>query len=286
MSYPFDGCWHRFDRAKAHRDEAIGHWNAFLDNDPYDARLDVDDEGNCTLWLEQLEAVPPLLAVCFGEYVYNLRAALDYCAYAVAVCDTKRNPPPGEDSLQFPIYSKEDSYVRNEYRIKPLSEKHREWLKSVQPYFGNYGPKGTALYWLNNLARRDRHRQLEVVGAYISESTPLVSSSRGPVSVFFEDVEPYIFVERNAVIARFKVFPHLPHDQIEANPNTILDVEIMEMVRERPEEARWLFYPLPMRLIVLEMFVDAIIGRFERDCTGGTRSKAVADEPEVDGPAL
>lgn len=284
---PFEGCWGRLERAATHREAASAEWNAFLDHEPYDFRLDVDDEGNGTLWLVQLEPVPPILGVLFGEYLYNLRAALDYCIYDVAVCDSKQDPPPGEGTLQFPIFSDEASFRRNEYRIKALSERHRKWVESVQPYRGDdgRGPEYRSLYWLNELGRRDRHRQLHVVGAYVSESAPMVRSSRSPVGVFFQDVDPYTFVEGEAVIARFLVEPFAPDDQVEANPNTALDVEILEIARQRPEDCEWLFFPLGKRLLLIESFVDAIVGRFERDCTGHTRSKFVAKETEIDGPA-
>lgn len=186
--------------------------------------------------------------------------------------------------MQFPIYSTENSYRTNEYRIEPLSEKHRGWLKSVQPYLGDFGPKGTLLYWLNELARRDRHRQLTVVGAYVADSSPMIRLDREG-AVLFEDMDPYVFVQGEAEIARFEITPFTKGDNVEANPNTALDIEIMEIAQQRPAEAKWLFTPLNERLFIIEAFVDAIVGRFERSCTGYTRSKAVAKEPEINGPS-
>jgi hypothetical protein len=282
---PFAGCWERLKRADSHREAAVTEWNSFLERAPYEFRFNVDNDGHGTMWIDQVEPVPPILSVLFGEYFYNLRTALDYCVYAVAVCDSEKSPPPGEGALQFPIYPDEVSFVRNNYRIKALSDEHKLWLEDVQPYHGQDGPKTTTLYWINHLARLDRHRQLHVVGAYIAESTPMVYLSR-PGAVFFEDVNAQVLVEGDTEIARFLVDPFTPGDKIEANPYTALGIEIAEMARGRPEEATWLFAPIARRFtIFVEPFIDAIIGRFEKDCLGSTRSKYLRQDFEIDGSA-
>ncbi len=265
----------------------MGEWNAYLDRDPYDGRLKIDDEGNCTLTVKEMEPVRALISVLLGEWAYNLRAALDYCAYAVAICDSKQDPPPGADLIQFPIYADKASYERNEYRIKPLSEKHRTWAESIQPYHGTFGPKGTGLYWVNELARIDRHRKLHVVGMTQAETAPMVwvKNATHDVALLFEDSPVGQFVEGEAVVARFKIVPYSPDYKIEANPNTHFDVEIGEMASERPAEATYLFMPLSQRLLLISTMVGGYIGRFERDCLGYTRAKFLRDEAEIEGPA-
>ena len=284
FSAPFEGSWHRFDRATTHRESASAEWNAFLDSDPYDVLLYVDDEGNGTLTIQQVAPVPPIIGVLFGEYFYNLRTALDYLVYDVAIHDSDANPPPRADSLQFPIYSNPDTWSRNEYRIDPLSEKHRGWLKDIQPCFRSDGhPEWDGLYWLNELARLDRHRQLHVVGGYITESAPLIDAPHA-TAVLFEDVDPYVFVEDDTEIARFKVVPHTRYDKVEGNPQTAIDIEIREWARMRPTNLAWTKWTLRIRCLVVEAYVDAVIGRFERDCTGRTRAKYLRDDTDIDGP--
>ena len=100
----------------------------------------------------------------------------------------------------------------------------------------------------------------------------------------FEEVEPVTFVEGDTVIARFQVVPFARGDEVEANPNLALDVEIEELARGRPDDAKWLWFPMSKRLLVMDSFVDAIIGRFERDCLGLTQSKFVAEETDIEGP--
>jgi hypothetical protein len=75
--------------------------------------------------------------------------------------------------------------------------------------------------------------------------------------------------------------PFAEGDKVEANPNLALDIEIEEFARQRPADAKWLWFPMSKRLLVMDSFVDALIGRFERDCLGWTRSKFVARGTEV-----
>jgi hypothetical protein len=161
----FDGVWDRMRRAKAHREAASEAWSTWLtDYEPYGPWLDIDDDGNGTLSIRQFSPPPSVLAIELGEWLYNLRAALDYTVYAVAIFDTKSDPPPNESVLQWPICESELSFRQNSYRIKPLSEKHRAWIEEAQPYASGSEPTHAAIYWVNHLARIDRHRQLQVVG--------------------------------------------------------------------------------------------------------------------------
>jgi hypothetical protein len=272
---PFDGCWHRIRRARAHRNAAHRRWHTFLNEHPYSVHFYGDGEGNGSLVFEQQRRVPPSIAVDLGEYLYNLRTALDYCAYAVAIIDSDLDPPPGDDLILFPIYSDVDSFRRNRHRIDPLTEKHRQWIEAVQPYAGGDDPRASPLYWVNELARIDRHRQLHVLGGYVTRSAPVVRSSR-PVSVTFDDVDPLVFVEGETEIARFHVTPFRLGDQIEANPNASLDIEIPEFARQRPVSgADWLADPLFKRLQSLITNVEGVIGIMELDCIGKTRSRFV-----------
>jgi len=89
---PFRGCWDRYDRAITHRDEALKVWNEFVSHDDaYTVGLYMNKEregvGRGTLKVWQDTTMPTLLPILFGEYFYNLRAALDYAVYATAIID-------------------------------------------------------------------------------------------------------------------------------------------------------------------------------------------------------
>lgn len=278
---PFKGCWDRFDRAVTHRDAATKLWADFLGHeDAYDVRLFVDAEGEGvgrgTLRVWPSEEMPTSeLAILFGEYFYNLRAALDYAVYATAICDNGwRDPPPGESVLQFPVCDTPASWRKNAYHVGPLSEKHRTWIESVQPYVGTDDPTVRGIYWLNHLARLDRHRALRVIGAYVSESSPVVKV-KAPAVVTFDEIDREIFVDNDdgAVIASFTVTPWHDGDDVEANPNTALDVEIKDFALGRPRESTWLRLPMSVRLFLIESVIHTEVGRLEYDCTRRTRAE-------------
>jgi len=277
----FEGCWHRIDRATAHRKATIEEWNTFLDEDPYSTVLRHEGEGHYELTVVQDAPSRPLIPVLFGEWLQDLRIALNYCVYDVAIFDSGEDPPPEPDKLEFPIYERESSFTSNLQKIRPLTERHRGWIEAVQPYKDTaHDPQRTALYWLNELARIDRHRSLHIIGAYIVESDSIV---RAPgKNVVFEDIgERRIMLNGEAVIARFQVTPWAEGDKVEANPQVALDPEITEWAMRKPDPTVWETFSFGERLRLIETLVQTIVGRFERDCTGWTRIKhLLRDEPD------
>lgn len=277
---PFKGCWDRYDRAISHREHAIELWNEFLNQaDTYDVSVYVHPEregvGKGTIRVWQRGELPALLPILFGEYFYNLRAALDYAVYATAVIDNHwKDPPPGEHILQFPICETPESWRKNAYHVAPLSDLHRAWVEQVQPYQGTDDPRVRGIYWLNHLSRLDRHRELRVVGGYVSESNPIVTV-KAPAVVAFEPLGDEIFIEGidGAEIARFTIAPWRGGDEVQANPQTSIDIELKDFAVGRPRSAEWLYQRLYTRLFLIESLIHTEVGRLEYDCTRSTRSK-------------
>jgi hypothetical protein len=285
---PFKGCWDRLDRAIAHREEAVKVWNDFLaDHDSYDAGVYVDEvregvaRGSVRIW--QTRDVPAILPILFGEYFYNLRAALDHAVYVTAIVDNGwPNEPPHKDVLQFPICATEDSWRKQAYHVRALSDRHRGWVEQVQPYQGGEDPRLRAIYWINELARLDRHRGLRVVGGFITEAKMHVRVDPGS-TVEFDPVEaPGVFIDREdgAVIARFTVSPWSAGDEIAANPDVAITIEIEDFAIGRPPDAHWLRWALDKRLWLLETVIHSEVGRLEFDAMGTTRAKYLDTEWE------
>lgn len=256
-------------------------WSDFLSNeDAYEIALHMNPEGE-GVGRGKLKAWPSYempesqLSILFGEYFYNLRAALDYAVYATAIVDNGwQDPPPGEHVLQFPVCDTPESWKTSAYHVRPLSERHRSWIEQVQPYQGTGDPTVRGIYWLNHLARLDRHRALRVVGAYVSESSPVVRLTK-PGVVEFDEMPEEIFVdgEDGAVIASFTVAPWTIGDDVEANPNTALDVELKDFALGRPSGKTWLRMPMDVRLFLIESVIHSEVGRLEFDCIKRTRAK-------------
>ena len=53
------------------------------------------------------EPIPADFAGLFGEWLYNLRASLDYIIWAAASYASGTLPPPNEGVLEYPVYDNE-----------------------------------------------------------------------------------------------------------------------------------------------------------------------------------
>ena len=105
----FSKCHARIARAVQHANEAADLWNSLDIMQLLAVTLFVRDDGTGTLDVDQVEPLPESLELELGEYLYQLRAALDSSVYASAIQDSGQNPPPKPSSIEFPICeSKED----------------------------------------------------------------------------------------------------------------------------------------------------------------------------------
>lgn len=228
----FEGCWARLDRAVEHRDQFGDEWAAFLEQHPYEVSVRVDDDGLGTVSITRHEPIPPRLPLLVGEFLYELRAALDNCLYEVAVLHSGQNPPPGESVLQFPIYNDPAGWTRNLYRLRHLSDEHREMLERIQPYNAQRQDLN-GLSLLNRLARSDRHRALHLIGAFLTEGGLLVEGPPGSSVTELHKPE-VVVVDEAAEIASFRIRPWTPGQIVGLQPDLVLEVEIAEMAADRP----------------------------------------------------
>jgi hypothetical protein len=264
----FRDVWARIDRAEVHKREAMDIWAEYLGDEPYDITLDVDDTGHARLWVDVLNEPPRELSIVFGEYLQNLRTALDYCVLAVAAHDTGQDPPPHEGDLMFPVCITEAAWEKSGSRLRGFTEQHRTWVMQMQPFRGP-NPRDTAVYVLNDLARKDRHRRLHAVGAWVAQTRPAVNAPAAK-TVTWDRVVQSELIEGPTVLVEFTVHPYAEGDTVEANPDTILDLEFAEFAALR-ESSAWVPLPLNQRLYVMESVVRTSVGLLERDCTGYTR---------------
>jgi hypothetical protein len=205
--------------------------------------------------------------VATGEWLYNLRASLDYLIWATAAHESGRIPPPGEGQLQFPIYDSEDAWNNNLYRLRPLADHHRSMLEILQPF--NSNKDANYLGWINRLARIDRHRHLTRMTGYLAEVEPVVAVP-GDCRTTLEFGERVI---RNgaADVARITVTPWREGMTVEVNPRIGIDPEIDGWA----ESEFWRRFRWSERLIMMQVFVAGEIAAFEYDCTGASRKSEV-----------
>lgn len=268
---PFEAAWQRWDRARVHMSEAVEAWNGFIDShDAFDFTLDGDGTGTYILRVLQRRPMPTGLAVSLGEWLYNLRASLDYVVWATACHVAGHVPPPNEGVLQYPIYDAEAAWRRNAYRLKGLHQHHREMLILMQPF--NSDSDANYLGWLNRLARIDRHRTLVTGAARRAQLEPVLQVPDGSV-VTVEWGERTV-VDGHADAARITVRPYTPGTEVSANPRVGIDPEIAEW----SGSPFWSRLPFDERLRMMQIFIAGEIATYEYDCTGQSRKAELLTE--------
>ncbi len=91
----------RLDRAEEHYKSFGQIWADYLSQRPHALDRSVEDDGTVVARLRRVVPLPVELSVVFGELLYELRAALDNCLYAVAVLVSGQNPPPSATRLEW-----------------------------------------------------------------------------------------------------------------------------------------------------------------------------------------
>jgi hypothetical protein len=93
-------------------------WDSYLEQRPHRLVAAVDANGLGTLRMNRVVPLPEDLTLILGEFLYQLRSALDNCLYAVAVIVSGSNPPPGASALQWPICDTAEAFTKQRQRLK------------------------------------------------------------------------------------------------------------------------------------------------------------------------
>lgn len=238
-------------------------WNTYIGREPFTVSFDGQGDGVYILRLVEDEPPPSELAVATGEWLYNVRSALDYVIWATTAHVTGQLPPPDEGQLQYPIYDSEDAWTRNLYRLKHLEEHHRSMLKTMQPF--NSDLDANYLGWINRLARIDRHRHLNHMTAYLAVIEPVIAVPEG-CSTTLQWGERVLSGGR-ADVARIVVSPWRAGMEVHVNPRFGVDPEIAAWA----ESPFWKRVRFSERFRILQVFVAAEIAVYEYDCIGSSR---------------
>lgn len=167
----------KLDRAKEHLDAVHNELDAFNRRKPtfLPKTNPQTNEAYIVWWVD--DPNPPLsVSVRIGEFLYNLRSALDNLVCAL-VRKEKGNVATCSGN-GFPIHTDCDVYEREAIRaLKGVPPPARALIHELQPYCrGNTSDKDP-LNILNQLRNRDTHRALRVGLAYHKNTQVLVYDS-------------------------------------------------------------------------------------------------------------
>ena len=271
---PFDACWERLERADEHRSALAAIWNEYLDDEPFDVSLIHEGEGVHILRVWQTAPIPAGFALEFGEWLYNLRACLDYIIWAMCVHVTGQMPPPDEGTLQYPIYENKSAWDKNLYRLKHLGVHHREMLLRMQPFNSDADANYRGV--INRLARIDRHRRLTITTGYIAEMEPTVEVPNGCYVAF--QWGQRLLVDGEAEMVRLTVSPWTDDMTIRINPRSGIDPEIIEWAASK----FWRRIRFPLRMKMIRACVATDLAAHEYGCRGTSRRSDLLTQDYMD----
>jgi hypothetical protein len=167
-------CRAKIARADQHLDALYRETDGWGDGDPFVIARESNADGSEHVFRLRYKVQPDVWrwAVLLGDALYDLRCALDHMVYALAINQTRKDPPDDDASLAFPICSEPRFFEKSRGRIASLNEITQAAVEKAQPYNRLKPGKWFApLWWLSQLNDIDKHRSshLAVTAAHPDE---------------------------------------------------------------------------------------------------------------------
>jgi hypothetical protein len=200
--------------------------------------------------------------------LYQLRSALDACIYQATIYATNQDPPPDEHKLEFPITFDVSEFPRlAKRRLMHLPQDMQDGIENVQPYNAPSLPPeklvtnvNRLLGILNDLARKDRHRKLHVVGSWPIRLHPKFTFPIGSkVTLSSIDLMEPGILEEHSELATFQLKNFVMGMNITVNPYLVTNLGSNE-----PPPACHASDTFDRRLSEIINVVEVIVDQFER----------------------
>jgi hypothetical protein len=148
-----EGASLRVERAIRHLDEFSSMLRSFREasQDKVIIQTHEDAPENLMVEFDKSLVVPLALSLPVSDCIYNLRSALDYLVYELAISDSGKV----QEQTQFPIVDCEKNFNEQKYRLRGLHEHHIRAIEALQPYKGIEWTKT-----LRDISNPDKHRHL------------------------------------------------------------------------------------------------------------------------------
>jgi hypothetical protein len=189
---------HKLGRGKEHLETLNGEIATFLDSKSYSTVREFDPKQSKHLIKFAINTPIPQVrwGMIIGDCVHNARTSLDYIAFRLAGSDVTNR------KVMFPIYLEPKPFRDSLWRLKGI---HRDAIRAIEEFqpYTRPDPRASALWALNELDARDKHKLLtmtEPTGriVHLSESSPF------PI---FIPMGPNRRIEHNTTIAEILAHP-------------------------------------------------------------------------------
>jgi len=172
-SHPLKGAFDRVNRAQQHLADFEGRQDTFgqFYHDSLVIEFDANNDHKPVIRPGKPIYIETAFGILVGEIVYNLRAALDYLIYELAILDTKLV----QDGTQFPICDTKSAFDGVEKKfLVGLNTTHRAGIERLQPYSGcDWTPI------LRDISNPDKHRHLTLPAHTYAIRMTTIPSNRG-----------------------------------------------------------------------------------------------------------
>ena len=173
--------------------------------------------------IEELPAVE--LGLLVGDFLHNLRCALDHLAFELASAYTVPLPAKAAETSEFPIFWKKPMNAGQELsKIGCIHPEAVKLIKAIQPHHKGIKYTEDSLWILNELERIDKHRALHI-GFHQITKNDVVGTNMAIRS--FNGVAPAEGLKKGAKMADFfvaRIDPNQPM-HVDYRPSTTITLE-------------------------------------------------------------
>lgn len=250
----------------------------YSETHPYRAERSRQTKREPNVWKYRVrltEQPDQMLAVILGDFLYDLRSALDHLAGAIA--PTNRRYQASFPIEEVNIWKKDRSrayLVRDPNRrrsfksaVEGMPRKAVAIIKSLQPYNSPGDEKRTLLRLLSTLHNADKHRGLIVFARGVDEITTTISIGRRGAQVRHEKG----LLKDGAPLLGIHVPPGTTESEVDVQIHGTATVAIeasgVDGYFEMPNVLEWILRQVEMALAQLEPFA-----RTSHDRTSSARS--------------
>ena len=166
---PPKGVVAKLARAAEHRDALNREFDSFMQpeaNTPWAVVIEFNfDVGECRIVWHQATETPLRWSVILGEFLHNVRSALDHLARELVIANGGK---PSRDTA-FPVYDTEDNFKGGAgSKIAGMETDAKAVIQELQP-FNEWPehPRQTTLWQINDLRNIDTHRLLHLSDPWV-----------------------------------------------------------------------------------------------------------------------
>lgn len=216
---PLSGAWRKLSRAEQHLRTLHEEVRPFIDGRPYGVipKLDLE-RSRCVFVVAYVEEPPRPLSLIFGDYVHNLRCALDHLAWQLALLNYNgKIPREVWRQIQFPI-APTRAEVRETVAAGHLAPAHRALIEEFYPA---QRQKHSLLPLIGSLDNADKHRELHPTVVTLGDELPRFSYQDAAERAVWAKRGKPLKVETKIACVEFQALGPNPDVQMDTLPITI-----------------------------------------------------------------